>query len=283
MATEAEQEISDIISDLIDRKIRLVLNRHVNTFSTGSDVASLMAKPRIQNQRKRLKAEVAQLIASHERSIRDTATKFLVHIDPEDGSLVVTGTQEPGNGTDSPPGLGRHTPLRDHHRQLQPPSAMARKFLSAPDDEDFQHPNAGALLTLERREREGKQSYFFYGSLMDPKTLQKVLGLEERPQLRSGRVYGYYMKMWGPYPALLDGAPGNVVAGMVFDVEGVAKKERLAEYETGNYRENSCYIELEGGTGVHGMTFLWAGDEGELKDGSFDLKDWQMEHVLDGI
>jgi hypothetical protein len=38
---------------------------------------------------------------------------------------------------------------------------------------------------------------------------------------------------------------------------------------------------LDDGTEADGITFMWAGDETELKEGSFDLKDWQMDRVLD--
>jgi hypothetical protein len=86
--------------------------------------------------------------------------------------------------------------------------------------------------------------------------------------------------MWGPYPALLDGPPGNVVKGMGYEVEGGEDKDKLAAYETTIYREQKCLIQFREDT-VIGTTFMWAGDMDELKEGSFDLKDWQMARVLE--
>lgn len=64
-------------------------------------------------------------------------------------------------------------------------------------------------------------------------------------------------------------------------MEGGELKDRLAEYETANYTNWRCNIHLDDGAGADGITFMSAGDETELKEGSFDLKDWQMAHVLD--
>ncbi|KAL1881233.1 hypothetical protein Daus18300_001084 [Diaporthe australafricana] len=87
--------------------------------------------------------------------------------------------------------------------------------------------------------------------------------------------------MWGPYPALLDGPPGHVVKGMAYEIEDGENKDKLAHYETNNYKTHRCIIRLEGGDRITGTTFEWDGDVDELKDGSFDLKDWQMSHLLD--
>lgn len=133
-----------------------------------------------------------------------------------------------------------------------------------------------------RMQRKSKQWYFFYGSLMDRTQLQRVLGLRYRPRnLVPAEIVGYHVQMWGQYPALIDGPPGNVVKGMAYEVEGREDKDKLAAYETNNYKEHKCSIRLEGGAQLSGTTFEWAGDMDELKDGSFDLKDWQMAHLLE--
>jgi hypothetical protein len=72
-------------------------------------------------------------------------------------------------------------------------------------------------------------SYFCYGTLMDPVLLSEILGLPEKPTLRPATLVGYSLKLWGQYPALLDGPPGVVVEGMVYDVEHENQAERLAE------------------------------------------------------
>ncbi|CAJ2514282.1 Uu.00g024010.m01.CDS01 [Anthostomella pinea] len=131
--------------------------------------------------------------------------------------------------------------------------------------------------------REDKEMYFFYGSLMDAGILQRVTGLREKPTLTPARIEGYRIKMWVQYPALLDGDPGSMVHGMACVVEGAQAKDRLEQYETVNYKKVWCTIQMGNGTYVSGTTFMWAGDKSDLKEGTFDLKDWQMEHVLDGL
>lgn len=75
-----------------------------------------------------------------------------------------------------------------------------------------------------------------YGSLMDPWVLRGVLGGKDTPKLRPAKTVGCRIRMSGPYPALLDGEPGQVVRGMACEVEGGENGERLAAYETGPTR-----------------------------------------------
>lgn len=65
---------------------------------------------------------------------------------------------------------------------------------------------AGEALDEEiARRRAAKELYFFYGSLMFPRMLQHVLDLPELPELKPAHIVGLHMKVWGPYPALVDG------------------------------------------------------------------------------
>lgn len=132
-------------------------------------------------------------------------------------------------------------------------------------------------------EREGNALYFFYGSLMDPSVLRRVLNLPERPQLRPASIVGHHVKMWGPYPALrvTNEATRTAVRGMAYEVKGGKMKDRLAAYETGNYSEYRCLISVDGSKDeIVGTTFLWAGDDALLKEGSFDLRDWQQMYSI---
>lgn len=164
------------------------------------------------------------------------------------------------------------------------PSLMMRKFMAADANAeeaqaDWDRRATAFLRTEETRQR--KEWYFLYGSLMDPRQLQRVLGLRETPRhLRPAEIIGYHTRLWGPYPVLLNGPPGNVVKGMGYEIEGGENKDKLAAYETANYSEHKCLIRF-GEESVIGATFKWAGDVGELKDGSFDLKDWQMARWLE--
>lgn len=68
---------------------------------------------------------------------------------------------------------------------------------------------------------------------------------------------------------------------MAYEVKGSKMKDRLAAYETDNYREHRCLISVDGTKDeVMGTTFLWAGDDALLKEGSFDLRDWQQIHSI---
>ncbi|KAJ0116657.1 hypothetical protein J7T55_009807 [Diaporthe amygdali] len=173
-----------------------------------------------------------------------------------------------------------------HSSQNSTPSLMQQKFMAADVAEEESKADwnrrAAAIQEGIKEERERKELYFFYGSLMDPTQLQRVLNLKNRPRsLVPAEIVGYHIQMWGPYPALIDGPPGNVVKGIAYEIEGEEAKNKLADYETGNYKEHRCTIRLKGGAQVSGITFEWSGDMDDLKDASFDLKDWQMTHLLD--
>lgn len=78
--------------------------------------------------------------------------------------------------------------------------------------------------------------YFCYGTLTDPSLLREILNLKNGPELRPAYLFGYECKLlWGQYPALLE-VPGLVVEGAVYHVQTEEDGERLAGYETSNYR-----------------------------------------------
>ncbi|KAF8252439.1 hypothetical protein K440DRAFT_645968 [Wilcoxina mikolae CBS 423.85] len=117
--------------------------------------------------------------------------------------------------------------------------------------------------------------FFFYGTLTDPHTLAKVLEVNHVPITQDAIIRGYHCKLWGPYPALLDGPCNGVVRGVVYEVEDYKQKEKLEAYEDEMY-ESVCLIEFADGRKVRGRTFLWKGNPKDLRKGRFDLRDWQM-------
>jgi len=120
--------------------------------------------------------------------------------------------------------------------------------------------------------------YFFYGSLMDEKQLAKVLRLDSPPVLRPASVVGYSIKMWGPYPTLVDGPTDNVVNGVVYEVQKEDHEKRLAYYETNAYLCVWCDIGPgTEGKRITGKTFAWAkgSNDRDLSEGSFDLEAWR--------
>lgn len=124
-----------------------------------------------------------------------------------------------------------------------------------------------------------REYYFFYGTLMDPSTLARVLQLPARPQLYPAKIVGYSCKLWGPYPAVMDGPTGAIVHGMAYEVQSSEEADRLQVYETDNYVPRGCMIKLQDGRNIGGKIFKWRADKALLKEGSFDLKDWQMRNL----
>lgn len=53
------------------------------------------------------------------------------------------------------------------------------------------------------KQRERKETYFFYGTLMDPGIAQKILGSEAPPVMRPAVLRNRgHIKMWGPLPCV---------------------------------------------------------------------------------
>ncbi|PLB38564.1 gamma-glutamylcyclotransferase family protein [Aspergillus candidus] len=118
--------------------------------------------------------------------------------------------------------------------------------------------------------------YFFYGTLTDPCLVRELLELDHEPEFRPAYVEGYECKLWGPYPALVD-VPGSTVEGAVYQVTKEEHAERLAFYETINYRADPCCIYYRDGKEPaqdSGCTFVYAGSRKDLRDGVFDLRAW---------
>lgn len=284
--------VQDSIHSLIDKEVREI----IRAIRPDGDPSSLIVQPDVQKAIARLKSEVSQLIREAEIAPRQSITRFPTpQLDEEiggDSYDAVRGeiprdeqniassagkgkTGQPTEPRDSQLGITIHDITLDTR-----PSLVIRKSMSAyasaeQAQADWDHQGA------EEENRQRKEWYFFYGSLMDPRQLQRVLGLKEKPKdLQPAEIIGYHTRMWGPYPVLLDGPPGNVVKGIRYKVEGGENKDKLAAYETANYREHKCLIRFREESTI-GTTFKWAGDVSELKGGGFDLKDWQMARLLE--
>jgi gamma-glutamylcyclotransferase (GGCT)/AIG2-like uncharacterized protein YtfP len=128
--------------------------------------------------------------------------------------------------------------------------------------------------------------YFCYGTLMDPSLLSDILGLADKPKLRSAKLVGYSLMLWGQYPALVDDSTEAVVEGMVYDVEHKKHAQRLIEYETQMYRPSLCLIRFTDGeepAEVTGTTFKYVGNPADLNEGHFDLGLWLKRMGRGGI
>lgn len=167
-----------------------------------------------------------------------------------------------------------HSPL--DKGKLPPLRGIARAFFNAQ-----QSPEANSIPWQPPPFR--RELFFFYGTLMDPATLAKVLHLRELPKLLPATVIGYHCKLWGPYPVLLDGPYGAKVKGAAFEVQSAKQVKLLQDYETKRYRKASCRIYLGDGSEIRGTTFVWHSNIEELHEGVFDLKDFQMKSLVDSI
>ncbi|KAL8713431.1 MAG: hypothetical protein Q9225_006785 [Loekoesia sp. 1 TL-2023] len=102
--------------------------------------------------------------------------------------------------------------------------------------------------------------YFFYGTLMDPQTLQKCLGIPNFPVLTPASIKGGILRTWGgKYKALVDGPADAQVDGYAYRVESFDQEEYLRFRETEAYEVVRCRIALDSGKGaqekVQGLTF----------------------------
>jgi len=132
----------------------------------------------------------------------------------------------------------------------------------SPFNQKLQQALEGYWFESEERLAPRLGSYFCYGTLMDPALLSEILGLPEKPKLRSAKLVGYLLKLWGQYPALINGPPGAVVEGMVYEVEDEKHAKRLAKYETQAYWPTPCLIRFTDGEEpeeVTGTTFKYVG------------------------
>ncbi|KAJ5263716.1 hypothetical protein N7478_011321 [Penicillium angulare] len=172
-----------------------------------------------------------------------------------------------------------------------PPSLMVRKFLNCSASG---HESTQSMTTSPSPSQEDsapadsfeRQYCFFYGTLMDPETLSQVLRTPgSLPIMSRARVIGYDVKLWGPYPVLIDGKPLQTVDGMVFEILSKTQLDRLVSYETDNYQLQPCLIDILNRhnsviSTVNGVTFMWNGQQDELQGGKFDLKQWKKEKRL---
>lgn len=129
---------------------------------------------------------------------------------------------------------------------------------------------------------------FFYGTLSLPHILQQILDLSEPPTYIDGSVYGWELKMWGPYPALVLTNPYDIdrvtnakVWMMPGGEEGERMLKRLEQYETENYRKVHCMIYFADGSDPQlGYTFQWNSYPEELTDGTFDPSSFPISSAL---
>ncbi|KAI4284746.1 MAG: hypothetical protein L6R38_001202 [Xanthoria sp. 2 TBL-2021] len=104
--------------------------------------------------------------------------------------------------------------------------------------------------------------YLFYGTLMDPQTVQKCVSLPSTPRLVPASTKGGILRSWGrKYKALVDGPADARVDGSAYLVEIAEHEEYLRFRETEAYEVVPCRINLEGGEEIQGLTFRFVKQE----------------------
>lgn len=141
-----------------------------------------------------------------------------------------------------------------------PPSPMTRKFMLAA--EKGRHPASYGNRPMRQFE---EVYYFFYGTLMDPSTLGKVLKCPDTPDVHEATIEAHRIKFWGEYAALVIGFPEQTIHGVACKIKSEEEADRLAAYETAMYGADGCVIRFEDESTVSWWTFVWNADESLLK------------------
>lgn len=103
--------------------------------------------------------------------------------------------------------------------------------------------------------------------------------------MRRARVIGFEIKLWGPYPALLNGESLRSVDGTAYEILSQTELDRLEAYETDKYQLIPCFSDLLNDDDsvektIEGVAFMRDGKQDELREGTFDLKQWKKEKQL---
>lgn len=266
-----QQGIIESINELLQQKIELDVKSTAKSLNKRDvDLASIMSDVKVQRELRSLERIVAGYIGIREDKLRQriedlvapelNARRNDVILEPLPESMIV---EEPL--IEEAFGIGKHSTSATSPQE----SKSEGQTLTEEEIRSIQDPT----------NRGGKALYFFYGTLMDPATLQRVTGLQAAPRMRPAHVVGYTTKLWGPFPVLLHGRRDDVVRGVACEIEGSGPKRRLEEYEGKDYDEWELDLRLDKPDGTwdvaHGVTFKWIGPRDELEEGTFSWSKWQ--------
>lgn len=275
--TGTQQDIIESINKLLRQKIELDVKTTAKSLNKNDvDLALIMSDQQVQRELCSLERTVAGYIGICEDKLRQRIEDLVAPdlyaerndttLEPLPESMII---EEPL--IEEAFGIGKHA--------ITNPSATTAPKPQESDPEVHTLTEEEVRRIRDPTNCEGKALYFFYGTLMDPATLQRVTGLQTVPRMRPAHVVGYTTKLWGPFPVLLHGRREDVVRGMACEIEGSGPKCRLEEYEGKDYDEWELDLRLDKPDGtwdvVHGVTFKWVGPRDELEEGTFSLSKWQ--------
>ncbi|KAI4934652.1 hypothetical protein J4E85_002510 [Alternaria conjuncta] len=113
--------------------------------------------------------------------------------------------------------------------------------------------------------------YFFYGTLANPSQLAHLFNSppDQNHTLLPAMIHSGKIRTWaGKYKALVDN-PGTCVEGCAYQVMSQEQEDALRVYETAKYEvvrvEIMCRMDFRARF-VRGLTFRFAGEEGELDE-----------------
>lgn len=282
---QTQQNILDKINQLLQQKIELDIRTTAKSLGKDDvDVASIMSDKLVQRELRSLERHVSgfidicedmlhqkiedlvapELVAERENQVAEPLPEYMIVEEPLIDEIF--GLRGAANDTATTTTTTTTAHESNAHDMEE-------------EDDDGLHLTEEEIRSIrDPTNRDGKALYFFYGSLMDPGTLQRVTGLPAVPRMRPAHVSGFVTKLWGPYPALVGGRARDVVRGVACEIEGARAKRRLEEYEGANYTEWDLEVRLDRPDGtweeVQGTTFKWVGPRDELEDGVFDLGKW---------
>jgi gamma-glutamylcyclotransferase (GGCT)/AIG2-like uncharacterized protein YtfP len=124
-----------------------------------------------------------------------------------------------------------------------------------------------------------RQNFFFYGTLMDPAVLARVVGMNvTAARLRPAILEGYRRVCVSGqhYPSLV-AAPGRQVAGRLFRGAGPEVQRRIAWYEDRDYDLRG--VEVTGPAGIRSRALVYvAGPAMRLSDEDWEFEAWHRLH-----
>lgn len=269
--TDTQQDILESINQLLRRKTELDVKSTAKSLNKKDvDLSLIMSDEQVQKELRSLERTVAGYIGICEDKLRQRIEDLVAPELYEERNNVVL---EP-----LPDSMIVGEPLIEEAFGIGEQAATASRPQES-DHEERTFTKEEVRNIQDPTDREGKALYFFYGTLMDPATLQRVTGLQAAPRMRPAHVVGYTTKLWGPFPVLLHGRRDDVVRGMACEIEGSGPKRRLEEYEGKDYDEWELDLRLDKPDGtwdvVSGVTFKWTGPRDELEEGTFSLSKWQ--------
>lgn len=124
-------------------------------------------------------------------------------------------------------------------------------------------------------------AFFFYGTLMDPKVLEIVIGENYTNLRQQPGILGDFKRSivkGADYPAIIP-SRGNQVDGIF--VEGISTEGKacLDDFEDDDYRYKRVNVSLSDGREVCALVYI-AGPEMLLEDRDWNMNDWKVNHRL---